>query len=845
MNQIYRRSLSGMNVALRRAIRRALLTGTGAALCAPQAFAAADTGAALEEITVTATRRDSSIVDVPYSISAVSGTALQEAHIQSFSDLTKLLSGVSYVDQGPTSRSDFVIRGITSNPSDTPSSNTVAPVSTYVGETPLFLSLHLDDLQRVEVLRGPQGTLYGSGALAGTIRFIPNKPDPKAFAASVDGDIADVAHSNQTNHGFNGMINVPLSETLAVRLSGGYTHYAGFINENYIVKLGAPSTAKDSPIGIPVSADPNNPNFGPLAFTPVKDANTADLWETRASLLWKPDENFSALLTYYHQDDKSKGAQAHSPNFVGNIDTPPSGNPFYSSAYPTSYPTGGVVFPHNGNYDLNDSFLLNEHRQADLGSVDLSENLGFATLTSSTSYYRDRGESLSDNTGLLSLYPTYYGFIPRMVDYQTNHDETKGFVEEIRLLSATGKHFDYVAGLFFQHIQTDSGQFQWIPGTTYYGQLYDSINPGANQAGANYATLGDLNYVADTTTDFKDRAVFGELTYHATDQWQITGGARFFKQDFSISHYSEFPYCGGNCGTAPLGTDAGASGYSVSDHTLKLNTSYKVSQELNGYLNYAEGFRRGGSNGIPTSGYFAALPSLLIYTPDKTKDYEIGAKGRVGGINYSAALFYIDWENFQVETVAKASAIGIAVNGPKAKSKGLELSLDGELTSSLSFTFGYAYSHAQVAQDFSIKDITTGGASTVSIVTGRSGDDLPNSPKHSATLGLDYTHPAPAILDGWKVVWHVNGSYRSATTSKLASVDPTVPLPFVIKGFTLWDASVELANGKGLYTTLYGQNLFDQEASTGGSDAGTVGLRAERYFIGRPRTVGLRVGYKF
>ena len=112
-------------------------------------------------------------------------------------------------------------------------------------------------------------------------------------------------------------------------------------------------------------------------------------------------------------------------------------------------------------------------------------------------------------------------------------------------------------------------------------------------------------------------------------------------------------------------------GYAVHDHIFKLNTSYKVGEALNTYIDYSQGFRRGGSNGIPISGPFAANPALLIYTPDKTKNYEIGAKGIVGALHYSAAVFYIDWDNFQVDATAVASGAAIAVNGPKAKSKGV------------------------------------------------------------------------------------------------------------------------------------------------------------------------------
>jgi iron complex outermembrane receptor protein len=826
------------NISLQTAIRAALFAGT-AGLCQPFARASADTpadGPALAEVTVTATRREESVLDIPYSISAVSSADLEQNHVQSLSDLTRMIAGISFVDQGPASRSNFVLRGMNANSTDHPSTNTVAPVSTYIGETPLFLSLHIDDLDRVEVLRGPQGTLYGSGSLAGTIRFIPRKPDTRELSASFEGDVADVTASDSYNRSFNGAVNVPLSEIAALRVSAGYQHYAGFINENYIVRLGPKGTANNSPVGIPVSGDPANPVFGPMVFSPQRQVNTADLWQARAAFLIKPVEGLQVLLTFYHQDDQTHGVQAISPYFGGSIDTPPADNPFYSPGYPVSFPTGGVVFPHNGTYDTNDSFLLKNRRQADLGSVDLSFDLGFASLSSSTSYYKDRGHDNSDGTGYITRIPQFYGFIPRMVDYEIDHDENKGLVEEVRLVSNPGKLFDYVAGLFYQHIQGTGGQTQWIPGQTYFGTL-------AGVPGANPDTEGDVNYIVASRTDFLDRAAFGELTWHITDSWQLTGGARFFKQNFATSSYNALPYCGSPyCGDGPLGVTNSVNGYSVNDHIFKLNSSYKWSSALTAYLNYSEGFRRGGANAIPIDGPFAVNPALTVYTPDKAKNYEIGAKGTRFGINYTVDYFYIDWDNFQLDTQSALGGFPIAVNGPKARSRGVELSFDGELLPKLTYQVGYSYTNAQVARDFSVEDL--GATGPVAIVTGRSGDPLPNSPKHSATLALNYTHAMP-LLSGWDIRWHVDASYRSSTMSQLASTDPTVPPPFRIKGFEIWNGSVDFSHGAGFYTRLYAENIFNQLAVTGGADAGEVGVRAEHYYVGRPRTVGVRVGYKF
>ncbi len=852
MGAIGRRARALPVQSLRVAVRSALIAGAGCAVIAPIIARADSTGDAnsLAEVVVTATRRQENILDVPYSISAISGDTLAESHVQTLSDLSHLIAGLSFVDQGPTSRSFFVLRGINADStSESPllgSSGTVPPVSTYIGETPLFLSLHIDDLDRVEVLRGPQGTLYGSGSLAGTIRLIPKQPDPGGFAGYVEADAGNLAVGHQWNNSFDGMLNIPFNDVSALRITAGREHYAGFIDEPYVVKLGPASTATNSPVGIPLSGDPHNPLFGPEVFAGVNDADVADVWQTRLAYLFKPSENFSALVTYYHQNDMTRGGQAVSPYFKGgSVDYPAAQNPFSNAAYAVSFPTGGVVFPANGTYDANDGVLPVNYRKADLGTVDLSVGLGFASFSSSTSYYQDKGNDVSDGSPFIAKTPDIYGFMPRVLDYEADYDTQKGFVEELRLVSSAGPHpLDYVAGLFFQHLQGQNGQQQWLPGQTFFGNL-------SGAKGADLAE-GDVNYIVANTTDFLDRAIFGELTWHVTEPWQVTGGARFFKQDFSTASFSALPYCGSFCGTGILGVTDVTGGYSANSHIAKLDTSYKVGAALNLYADYSEGFRRGGANAIPLSGPFEVSSALLVYKPDKTRNYELGAKGTLlESIHYTADVFFIDWNNFQLDTSSYYGGYPLVANGDKAHSKGVELSVDGKLGPHFGYALGFTYTVAEVAENFSILDrLDDGTNAEAAIVSAQGGDPLPNAPKNSATLALDYAHVALPFSPDWTMRYHLDGNYRSATYSRLLSTIPGAPAPFLISGFSIWNGSVEFLNTSGLSLHLYGQNLFNTLGITGGLDPGEAGppptnARAAHYYISRPRTIGLRVTYSF
>jgi outer membrane receptor protein involved in Fe transport len=241
-----------------------------------------------------------------------------------------------------------------------------------------------------------------------------------------------------------------------------------------------------------------------------------------------------------------------------------------------------------------------------------------------------------------------------------------------------------------------------------------------------------------------------------------------------------------------------------------------------------------------------------VYKPDKTKNYELGAKGTAfGSVHYTADVFYIDWNNFQLDTSSYYGGYPLSANGTKARSKGVELSFDGRWGSHFSYTLGYAYTVAQVAQNFSILDRLDDGTNNLAaIVSAQSGDPLPNSPKNSATLSLDYGHVAVPFSPEWTMRYHIDGNYRSSTYSRLLSTIPDAPAPFLIGAFSIWNGSIEAMNTHGLSLSLYGQNLFNALGITGGLDPGEAGppptnVRAAHYFVSRPRTIGLHLGYKF
>ena len=213
-------------------------------------------GAQLEEVIVTATRRDVSVQDVPYNISAITGSDLAENGVNGAADLFRIASGVNFIEQGPRSgvnNSNLIMRGVNA---ETLSRNsgplaTAPVVSTYINETPVFVNLRLKDLDRVEVLRGPQGTLYGSGSLGGSVRYIYNKPTFDEFAGEISGGVSQTENGDGINYETDLMLNIPLGDSFGVRVNAGYADYAGFIDQPWTMAPSTPSMTR--PISLPAN----------------------------------------------------------------------------------------------------------------------------------------------------------------------------------------------------------------------------------------------------------------------------------------------------------------------------------------------------------------------------------------------------------------------------------------------------------------------------------------------------------------------------------------------------------------------------------------------------------------
>jgi iron complex outermembrane receptor protein len=810
----------------------------------------------LQEIVVTAQRRSQSVQDIPYNISVLGEDSLSESGTTSLNNLAQVVPGLTTVDQGPGTRAlrnDFVMRGLRT---DSPgggqqaaiAGQTVSSVSTYFGETPVFFAMPMEDIERVEVLRGPQGTLYGSGSQGGTIRLIPNRPAFDSFSGKIEGDVSHTMNSADPGASGAMVLNIPIASALAVRLVGGYDYTSGFIDRVNLLQRGA-GTRETS---IPIPSIPGDQLSGPVLQGVQKDTNSGSQWYARAAVRWKPTNELDFQLDYLHEHTRSNDSQATNPFYHGGTVDLTAPNP---SADPSTgvYPNSAFVARGGGKYAA--TGFLEEPYEDSINLVSLvgSVDVGLGTVTSSSSYAYVGTDTFEDGTGYFvfppaggnfnSFYP--YNNYPRLLSAEPTANDVRALTQEIRFASTPGKFFDYIVGFFYQQEKDSTHAQIFNPGVMAYLDAIGQPNP---------STSGDQSWDYQRRTTFEDKALFGEFTLHLTQRWAATFGLRAFRQNFENNTVSHLPLCGSFCATDfadPTGLSVNHASNNVSKHVSKVNTAYDLSDSLKLYATYSEGFRRGGANAVPTAGPFASLPDYQTFAPDLAKNYEIGVKGTIAKtLRFSADAFLIDLTNFQFNSLT-FSGYPITFNGPKARSKGLELELTADITDHLTSGFGYSYTESTVSKTFDLLDYQPyalvpglGGTGTVSSVFGESvkaGSPLPGVSKNVLTASLDYRFALPG-QPAWKLTAHINGSYRS---SQVGNISTASPYYWVIPSDFVGSARMTLDFDEHTSVAAYVNNFTN---SLGYSGAGSITAFPNyygKYDITRPRTVGLSGTYRF
>lgn len=636
----------------------------------------------IETVTVTAQKRKEDATKVPLSISVMKGEELAGQHVTDIGDVTRTIPNVSYSGASGSGAglNNIEIRGVSS----AAGSSTVGIYLDDVSMTTRNLySLgsaepKLFDLDRIEVLRGPQGTLYGASSMGGTLKFITNQPDLKNVDANFYSEVSSTKGGG-TNYTVNGVYNAPLIKNeLALRIGVQKGYNSGFINQV------SPTTGNVVASGI----------------------NTEDSSVFRLAMKWAPSSNLSITPSLFYQEVKT-----------GDIDA-------YYLALPKNQTSKTVREPGTDKLTV--------------PSLTINYDFGFADLVSVSSYFKREFNRTQDGTVVNSNY--IGGVINGMTgvpaglgDVVTNlpsavylNNDIRQFSQEIRLIS---KPYDpsrspitWIGGLYYSNLRTNVIDNEPVIG----------INQAFNAAGANIVNVlgfpfpGDNSYYSARYYKTQQTAAFGELSYHFTPNLHATVGARYLRASDSLARDGDFYFAGGP-----------THSYASSDFnatTPKFAINWVVSPEHTLYASASQGFRLGGQNrAIPTDVCAADFKNLNLasaptsFDPDKLWSYEIGSKSRLfdNRLSMNLAAFYIDWDHLQQDIQLPICGFDFETNVGKAKSYGVEFEIKGKPTSSLLLGFSGGYTNATL----------TTNVPSIGAVAGQS---VQGVPKYNLTLTAQY-----------------------------------------------------------------------------------------------------------
>jgi outer membrane receptor protein involved in Fe transport len=801
----------------------------------------------LEEIVVTAEKRESTVQATPISMTALTVGDLQAQGVTNIEDMVGKVPGLSLRTAGP-GQTEYEMRGLSAG------GGTAATVGFYLDETPLSASAvalngrtvidpDLFDLNHVETLRGPQGTLYGSGSMGGTIKLVTNQPKIGEFEAATDTTVSETTHGS-TNGGGSLMLNVPINDISAFRMVTTAKYVSGWIDR--IVGVPGEFPAPTAPAGTP-GTSPYCAYYcdrGNVANMPVSQIINGDNLEryvsARAMLLVKPSDALSINGTLMYQRIEADGYNAFQQN--------PGGLTIYQ--------------PYDQPEPYYDSFKL--------ASLKVEYGMEAATLTSATSYWarfveqsQDSTEALQNINNLTHLVNGAY--VPNFIQsLYVEDDPTNQFAEELRLTSKGSEKFDWVTGLYYAKLDSGYITFNQEPGfatalTCGYAPAADPVSghcPASAVAPANSvlrypnpllppypsAQAANPNGVVFTDNNpdvLKQSAIFGEGTYKFTDALKLTAGLRFFH--FAIENHADQS----GLGTASVNQDHTILSQSASGNAVlpKLNLAYEPSKDLTVYSTIAKGSRPGGFNlpiPIPSAAVLAVNPfayncdagtvtvsSQPNFTPDSVLSYEIGEKAKFDDRRFTvnADVYYIQWSHIQ-QVLSLTCGYPYNTNAGNAKSYGPELEMSAQVATGLTLELSGAYTQAYISEP-----------SANAIASGITpGTRVLNVPKYTAVAAVNYV---TAITD------NLNGSLN-VSSSEVGPVRDQAAYSQILPQYNLVAARVGLTSGP-WQAYVVGTNLTNKvaELSIDNTVFAWQTYAITRVSTNQPRTIGLDFQYKF
>jgi outer membrane receptor protein involved in Fe transport len=777
-----------------------VLLASAAAVPAARADDASPTSATastLQEVVVTAQKREERLHDVPMGVTAITSDELQKQQLTRLADLQSQVPGLSLTEVQP-GQTRLTLRGqnaggvgstVTTYIDDTPfgSSNALANGFGFTGDFDTW------DLQRVEVLRGPQGTLYGAGSEGGLLKYVTNPPDPTRFSAAAQVGGEDVAHGDGAGSG-KGMINLPIGDRAAFRLSGYYEGLPGWIND--------PSLGE------------SNINHG------YRDG-------VRAALLVNFTDSLSIRLNAFGQDLHTDATPNTDVVGAHNLQLTPPAN---------------QLQPQSGEFDQQRFINEQDTFKYRIYSGTLNWNVGWGSLTSITSYGTTDQNGLLDVTSVAAapgtgatgtfgdVVTTLLPLVPPPPPAgatsvaglaETATINIKKWTQEFRLASTAGQTLEWQVGAFYTH--ESSTLAQTLPVFYIPTQVYAPLPQALGGPALEYLSLDSL---------YKEWAGFAQVTYHFNPQFDLALGGRWSenKQSANQSITGVLPTLQG----APQQLTSGES--TDTDATYSIAPRWHVSSDTLVYGRIASGYRPGGPNDLPLN----APPSIpRAYQSDKTTNYELGVRSDLldKRLSVDVAAFLVDWKKIQLfEQIVLAGQppVGINANGGTARTKGLEWTLATTPVTGLTFTLTGAYVDAYLTAD-------------APDAGGNNGDRLPYVPKWSTSLDGAYTWRAFSDFNAFAgATWSYMGSRFNdfSTVSSPPGGTTLVPVPRAeLPSYNTVDLRAGLENGRWTFE-LYAKNVGDTRGITYYIDNDSPNYGGAVNYL-QPRTLGALITARF
>ncbi|MWV26857.1 TonB-dependent receptor [Aurantiacibacter rhizosphaerae] len=708
------------------------------------------------EIIVTAQKREERLRDVPVPVTAVGGADLLATNQTKAQDFFSSVPGVNL--QFQNNRAQLAIRGITTSPvTGNPVVGFViddVPYGSSTGQGGLFGAapdIDPSELARVEVLRGPQGTLYGASSIGGLVKYVTIQPKLGILEGSVGGGVQLVRGGGQTlGYSARGAINVPLGDDFAIRASAFTREEPGYIDN---VRTGE------------------------------DDINSSRVTGGRLSALWEPSDSFALTLGAMYQVRDiygSSNVDARTGSFYEQTDQLGSGR------------------------SQSEIQMYRAQIEADLGAVDLTSITAFSRSTN----YDNQDFTASPLT--VFLFPAIFPpTIPEFGNVLLQTYDVDKISHETRFAGSIGDMFDWIVGGFYTH---EKGNYTI---DTF------AINPlDGDVYGVPVVWRDDIKY--------QEYAAFANVTAQLTDRFDIQFGGRYSRNDQEMTHREWFQGLPYPADPFYSTTNPEASGEAF---TYQIAPRFKPTPDHMIYGRLATGYRPGGPNAGCNDDPVEPVP--CEFKPDKTVNYELGAKGELldGVMSYDVSLFHIDWTDIQITQVSSLGTFTFNSNAGMARSRGFELALEVRPTDGLTLAGWYAFVDATLQEGFASEALFA-----------EEGDRLPFSSRHSGRFSVDYETPI-AAGDAF-AMFGASATYVGERKGEFVPFPAAAPLRASYPGYVQFDAHAGL-DFDNWNVNLFVQNLTNKHGVIGGGFYNQSTFNENWFNYTQPRTVGINVAYDF